>query len=131
MADRLLVLVPHEHTHAPRSILEQARKLGPDVIEMRAIKHTMELIAHSLCIANTAPAKVAQDGLPGKKALLYGQSMGTKSELHQSPELTDAHWQPIVRLSRAPWQVLYCILCRTPSCCEHVCQLVQAFTGRP
>ena len=49
MADRLLVLVPHEHTHAPRSILEQARKLGPDVTEMRAIKHTMELIAHSLC----------------------------------------------------------------------------------
>ena len=36
MADRLLVLVPHEHTHAPRSILEQARKLGPDVTEMRA-----------------------------------------------------------------------------------------------
>ena len=31
MADRLLILVPHEHTHAPRSILEQARKLGPDV----------------------------------------------------------------------------------------------------
>ena len=30
MADTLLVLVPHEHTHAPRSILEQARKLGPD-----------------------------------------------------------------------------------------------------
>ena len=27
MADRLLVLVPHEHTHAPCSILEQARKL--------------------------------------------------------------------------------------------------------
>ena len=59
MADRLLVLVPHEHTHAPRSILEQARKLGPDVTEMRAIKHTMEVIAHSLCIANKAPAKVA------------------------------------------------------------------------
>ena len=52
MADRLLVLVPHEHMHAPRSILEQARKLGPEVTEMRAIKHTMELIAHSLCIAN-------------------------------------------------------------------------------
>ena len=42
MADRLLVPVPHEHTHAPRSILEQARKLGPDVTEMRAIKHTTE-----------------------------------------------------------------------------------------
>ena len=41
MADRLLVLVPHKHTHAPRSILEQARKLGPDVTEMRAIKHTI------------------------------------------------------------------------------------------
>ena len=54
MAYRLLVLVPHEHMHAPRSILEQARKLGPDVTEMRAIKHTMELIAHSLCIANVA-----------------------------------------------------------------------------
>ena len=98
MADRLLVLVPHEHTHAPRSILEQARKLGPGGIEMRAIKHTMEPIAHSLCIANGAPAKVAQDGWPGKTALLNGQSVRTKSELHQSPELTDAHWQIIVGL---------------------------------
>ena len=26
-----------EHTHAPRSILELARKLGPDVTSMRAI----------------------------------------------------------------------------------------------
>ena len=78
MADRLLVLVPHEHTHAPRSILEQARKLGPDVIEMRGIKHTMELIAHSSCIATGARAKVAREGWPGKTALLNGQSMGTK-----------------------------------------------------
>ena len=68
MADRLLALVPHEHTHAPRSILEQARKLGPDVTEMRAIGHTMEHIAHSLGIANGAPAKVAQEGWPGKTA---------------------------------------------------------------
>ena len=77
MADRLPALVPHEHMHAPRSILEQARKLGPDVTEMRAImiKHTMELIAHSLCIANGAPAKVARDGWPGKTALLNGQSI--------------------------------------------------------
>ena len=51
MADRLLVRVPHEQTHAPHGILEQAGKLGPDVTEMRAIKHTTELIAHSLCIA--------------------------------------------------------------------------------
>ena len=98
MANILLVLVPHEHTHAPRSILEQARKLGPDGTEMRAIKHTIELIAHSLCIANSAPAKVAREGWPGKTALLNGQSLGTKSELHQSPELTDAHWQLIVGL---------------------------------
>ena len=98
MADRFLVLVPHEHTHAPCSILEQARKLGPDVTEMRAIKHTMELIAHSLCIANGAPAKMARDGWPGKTALLNRQSMGTKSELHQSPDFTDAHWQLIVGL---------------------------------
>ena len=56
MADRLLVPVPHEHTHAPRSILEQARKLGPDVTEMRAIKHTMELIAHSLPTACVSQA---------------------------------------------------------------------------
>ena len=98
MADRLLVLVPHELTHAPRSILEQARKLGLEVTEMRAIKHKMELIAHSLCIANGAPAKVARDGWPGKTALLNGQSMGTKSELHQSPEFADAHWQLIVGL---------------------------------
>ena len=86
MADRLLVLVPHAHTHAPRSILEQARKLGPDVSEMRANKHTMELIAQSLCIANGAPAKVARGGWPGKTAPLTGQSMGTKSELHQSSD---------------------------------------------
>ena len=98
MADRLLVLVSHEHTHAPRSIMEQARKLGPDVTEMRAIKHTMELIAHSLSIANGAPAKVAWDGWPGKTALLNGQSMRTKSELHQSPASADAHWQLIVGL---------------------------------
>ena len=98
MADRLLVLAPQENTHAPRSILEQARKLGPDVTEMRALKHTMELIARSLCIANGAPAKVERDGWPGKTALLNGQSMGTESELHQSPELTDAHWQLIVGL---------------------------------
>ena len=98
MADRLLVLVPHEHTHAPRSFLEQAKILGPDVTEMRAIKHTMELIAHSLCIANGAPTKVAREGWFGKTALLNGQSMGTKSDLHQSPEFTDAHWQVIVGL---------------------------------
>ena len=73
LADRLLVLVPHEHTHAPRSILEQARKLGSDVTGIRAIKHAMELIAHSLCIANSAPAKVAREGWPGKTALLNGQ----------------------------------------------------------
>ena len=87
LADMLLVLVPHDHTHAPR---KQGRKLGPDVTEIRAIKHTMELIAHSLCTANGAPAKAARDGWPGKTALLNGQSMGTKSELHQSPELNDA-----------------------------------------
>ena len=98
MADRLLVLVPHEHTHAPRSILEQASKLGPDVTEMRAIKHTMELIAQSLCTANGAPAKMARDSWLGETALLNGQSVGTKSELHQSPELTDAHWQLTVGL---------------------------------
>ena len=72
--------------------------MGPDVTEMRAIKHTMELIAHSLCIANGALAKVARDGWPGKTALLNGPSVRTKSELHQSPELTDGHWQVIVGL---------------------------------
>ena len=112
MADRLLVLVPHEHTHAQRSILEQARKLGPDVTEVRANKHTMELKAHSLCIANGAPAKVAREGRRGKTGLLNGQSMGTKSELHQSPELTDAHWQLIVgrnsQITRPAKQMVIC-----------------------
>ena len=54
----------------------------------------MEL-AHSFCIANGAPAKVAREGWPSKAALLNGQSMGTKSKMHQSPELPDAHWQLI------------------------------------
>ena len=58
----------------------------------------MELIAHSSCIANGAPAKVARDDRPGRTALLNGQSVGTKSELHQSPEPTDAHWQLMVGL---------------------------------
>ena len=99
MSDRLLVLVPPEHTHAPRSILEQARKLGPDVTGMRAIKQTMELIARSLSIANRAPAKMVRDGWPGKNGPAQWQSMGTKSDKrHQSPELSDAHWQLIVGL---------------------------------
>ena len=46
--------------HAPGSILEQGRKFGPDVTEMRAIKHTMELIAHSLCIDSRVRACVSQ-----------------------------------------------------------------------
>ena len=72
MADRLLVFVPHEQTHAPRSILEQARKLGSDLAETGAIKHTMELIPHSLCTAYSAPANVAWEGWPDKTALLSG-----------------------------------------------------------
>ena len=68
MTDRLLVLVPHEHTHAPRSILEQARKSGSGLTEIRAIRHTMQLIAHSLCIANGAPAKV-MCSISGSKGL--------------------------------------------------------------
>ena len=47
MADKLLVLVPHEHTHAPRSILEKARKLGPDLTEMGAIKHRRRRVVHA------------------------------------------------------------------------------------
>ena len=54
MADRLLVLVPHEHTHAPRSILEQARKLGPEVTEMRAIKREREREIHYVHSASLA-----------------------------------------------------------------------------
>ena len=52
MADRPLVLVPHKQTHGPRSILEKAGKLGSDVTEMGAIKHTMELIAIA-CVPQT------------------------------------------------------------------------------
>ena len=84
------------NVRTPRSILKQARKLGPDVTEMRAIKHTMELIAHSLCVANSALAKVAQEGWPGKPALLNGQSMGPKSELSVSrDQLVEFDWRPL------------------------------------
>ena len=48
IADRLLVLVPHEQTHAPRSILEQAGELGSDLTKTGAIKHTYGLIAQIL-----------------------------------------------------------------------------------
>ena len=75
---------------APRSILEQPGNW--------AINHPKELIAHSLCIANSALAKVAWEGWPGKTPLLNEQSMGSKPEVHQSLELTDAHWQLIVGL---------------------------------
>ena len=99
MADRLLVPVPHEHTHAPRSILVQARKLGPDVTEMRAIKHTMELIAHSLVYCKWCCGE-GGGGTAGlaKRPCSMGRVWGTKSELHQSPELTDA---PMAAHSRA------------------------------
>ena len=43
--------------------------LGSDVTERGAIKHTMQLITHGLCIATGAPAKVAREGWPGKTAL--------------------------------------------------------------
>ena len=75
MADRLLVLVLHEQTHAPRSILEQDEELSPDVPELGTIKHTMKLITYSLRIANSAQAKVAWEDWPGRTALLNG-SMG-------------------------------------------------------
>ena len=78
----------------PRCMLIQARKLGPDLTKMGASQHTMELIAHSLCIANSAPAKVARKGWPGKTALLNGQSMGPKSELHQNPGNAHARKAP-------------------------------------
>ena len=58
----------------------------------------MELIAHSLCIANGAAAKVEREGCSGKTALLNEQSMGPKFELHQSLELINAQWQLIVGL---------------------------------
>ena len=105
MADRLLVPVPHEHTHAPRSILEQARKLGPDVTEMRAIKHTMELIAHSLCIANGAPAKVARDGWPGKTALLNGQSALQALEVggNKAGRIVSRQLRQLLHLRSQPW----------------------------
>lgn len=84
---------------APRSasILEP-RNWALISLKRGATKHMMELIAHSLCITNSALAKVARKGWPGKTALLNGQSMGPKSELHHSPELTNAHWQLIVGL---------------------------------
>ena len=44
---------------------------------MRAIKHMMELIAHSLWMANGALAKVVREGWPGRMALLNGQNMET------------------------------------------------------
>ena len=60
----------------PRSISEPAWKLGSDLTETRAIKHTLQLIAHSLCVANGAPGEGGAGGWPGKKALLNEESMG-------------------------------------------------------
>ena len=36
MAHRLLVLVPHEQMHAPRSILEQVKKLDSVLTEIQS-----------------------------------------------------------------------------------------------
>ena len=49
MADRSLVLVPHEQPHASCGTLEQARQLGP-VTEMRAIKHTIVSLQLTLAL---------------------------------------------------------------------------------
>lgn len=63
--------ITHQH-------LRPGRKSGSHLTEMRAIRHTIELIAHSLFIANDALAEVAREGWPGKTALFNEQSMGPK-----------------------------------------------------
>lgn len=49
---------------------KEAMELGFNLTGTRAILPTMELIAHSLCIANGALVQVAREGWPGEKALL-------------------------------------------------------------
>ena len=102
MADRPLVLVPHEHMHAPRSIMEQARKLGPDVTEMALAWQNDPAHMSSILVRNRPISLIWlqwETAWLAALLLLNGQSLGTKSELHQSPELTDAHWQLIVGLT--------------------------------
>ena len=48
--------MPNEQLHGPISIIKQRLELAANMGKMRAIKHATELIAHSLCIANGAPA---------------------------------------------------------------------------
>ena len=53
LAHRPLALVSHEQTHAPRSSLEQAGKLGPGLPEMETIRHTRQEETQCLFSENT------------------------------------------------------------------------------
>ena len=119
------------HMNRPihRSILKYVRKCSSDLNGMGAIKRTIELIAHSLCVTNSAPTKVARQGRPGKMALLNGQSMQFKSEQYQSPELTDAHGQLIVGL-KAHIPMAAKPMARHRVICAKLCPLPRGSLGR-
>ncbi len=48
MANRLLVVVPHERPHGIMRILKNPCMLLPKALKMRAIKDTMALVADSI-----------------------------------------------------------------------------------
>ena len=75
MANSLLVLMPHEHTHGAFSILKQIGILSPDGTKVRAVKNVMKLIANSLSATKVAPTEMAGEAGPNKPALLNRQRM--------------------------------------------------------
>ena len=64
MADRLLVLGAREHMHAPAASWNRPGNWALMSLKGGQSNTLMELIAHNLCIANGAPAKVAREGWP-------------------------------------------------------------------
>ena len=85
MTNGFLVPVPHERLHGTISILEQRPELPTNVCKVRAVKDIMPLIAHRMCIAQRAPARLPGDHYywPCKPALLNRQGMRAHPKFHQ------------------------------------------------
>ena len=66
MADRLLVLVLHEHTHAPAAFWNRPGNWALMSLKWGQLNTQWSSSPTAVCIANGASAKVAREGWPGK-----------------------------------------------------------------
>ncbi len=91
--NRLLVVVPHKRPDGIMSILKNLCMLLPKALKMkmRAIKHTMALVADSIGGTQDAPAQMSWHLRHLNPALLSRQGMSTHPKMENGSEL--CHWK--------------------------------------